>query len=155
MNPTQANMNDPSAPAAPAGKWTTGLFGCCEDPGSCVKTSCCPCITFGQNAVILDRNDTTCFPSGLLFCLLAQIGVACLYSYPYRHRLREQYGLPEQPCGDCILHWCCGPCAVCQEYRELNNRDLNPSKGWEAHAARFTNGSAMAPPPVAQGMPRN
>ncbi|CAI0400888.1 unnamed protein product [Linum tenue] len=59
MNPTQANMNDPSAPAAPAGKWTTGLFGCCEDPGSCVKTSCCPCITLGQNAVILDRNDSS------------------------------------------------------------------------------------------------
>ncbi|CAN1158454.1 Protein PLANT CADMIUM RESISTANCE 12 [Linum perenne] len=130
-----------------SGEWTTGLCGCCEDPGSCVKTSCCPCITFGQNAVIVDRNNTSCFGSGLVFCMLANIGISCLYSYPYRSKLREQYKLPEKPCGDCILHWCCTPCVLCQEYRELKNRGLNPSKGWEA-------ASAMAPPEIAIGMPR-
>ncbi|CAN1158452.1 Protein PLANT CADMIUM RESISTANCE 12 [Linum perenne] len=79
--------------------------------------------------------------------MLANIGISCLYSYPYRSKLREQYKLPEKPCGDCILHWCCTPCVLCQEYRELKNRGLNPSKGWEA-------ASAMAPPEIAIGMPR-
>ncbi|CAN1751305.1 hypothetical protein LINPERHAP1_LOCUS4285 [Linum perenne] len=46
-----------------------------------------------------------------------------------------------------MLHWCCTPCVLCQEYRELKNRGLNPSKGWEA-------ASAMAPPEIAIGMPR-
>ncbi|CAN1159179.1 Protein PLANT CADMIUM RESISTANCE 9 [Linum perenne] len=108
---------------AVGGMWTTGLCGCCEDPGS----SCCW--------------------SGLVFCLLADIGISCLYSYRYRYKLRQQYKLPESPCGDCLVHWCCTPCAVCQEHRELKNRGIDPSKGWEVV-------SAMTPPEIATGMPR-
>ncbi|CAN1856529.1 Protein PLANT CADMIUM RESISTANCE 9 [Linum perenne] len=113
-------------------------------------TVCCPCITFGRNAVIVGRNQTlmaACCWSGLVFCLLADIGISCLYSYRYRYKLRQQYKLPESPCGDCLVHWCCTPCAVCQEHRELKNRGIDPSKGWEVV-------SAMTPPEIATGMPR-
>ncbi|KAI6683374.1 hypothetical protein NL676_029287 [Syzygium grande] len=47
----------PPAGAVP-GQWTTGLCGCFEDPSNCVITCCCPCITFGQNAEIIDRGAT-------------------------------------------------------------------------------------------------
>lgn len=35
--------------------------------------------------------------------------------------MRKQYMLPESPCGDCLLHFCCEFCALCQEYRELKH----------------------------------
>ncbi|KAJ0430787.1 putative PLAC8 motif-containing protein [Helianthus annuus] len=47
----------------------------------------------------------------------------------YRTKLRNQYSLPKQPCNDCLVHFFCKPCALCQEYRELKYRGLNPSYG--------------------------
>jgi hypothetical protein len=32
--------------------------------------------------------------------LVMAMGLACAYSYCYRSRLRQQYGLQEKPCGD-------------------------------------------------------
>ena len=29
--------------------------------------------------------------------------------------------------GDCATHFLCHPCAICQEYRELKARPVNPS----------------------------
>uniref|UniRef100_A0A0D9ZLR0 Uncharacterized protein n=2 Tax=Oryza glumipatula TaxID=40148 RepID=A0A0D9ZLR0_9ORYZ len=56
-------------------------------------------------------------------------GFACAYSCCYSSRLHQQYGLQEKPCGDCCVHWCCGPCALCQEYRELKSRGFDMSLG--------------------------
>jgi len=36
-----------------------------------------------------------------------------------RSDLRRKYGLKHEPCGDCIVHLFCFPCALCQEAREL------------------------------------
>src|SRR5690349_20420826 len=30
----------------PQGKWKIGLFSCFDDCGLCLKTFCCPCITY-------------------------------------------------------------------------------------------------------------
>lgn len=65
----------------------------------------------------------------LIFCGLACFGVASLYSFRFRSRLRELYNLPEEPCMDFCVHYWCGICAICQEHRELKNRGLDPSKG--------------------------
>ncbi|XP_030455368.2 cell number regulator 10-like [Syzygium oleosum] len=118
----------PPAGAVP-GQWTTGLCGCFEDPSNCVITCCCPCITFGQNAEIIDRGATSCGGGGLIYYLLAYFGVACLYSCSYRTKLRGLHSLQEDPCADCLVHWCCACCALCQEYRELKNRGFDPSVG--------------------------
>ena len=40
-----------------------------------------------------------------------------------RLHLRLYYGLPAG-CGDCLTACFCGPCALCQEARELNLRGL-------------------------------
>ncbi|CAL8990052.1 unnamed protein product [Prunus brigantina] len=48
----------------------------------------------------------------------------------YRKRLRQNFGLPEEPCGDCCVHFFCEPCALCQEHAELKSRGFDPSKGW-------------------------
>ncbi|XP_057992706.1 cell number regulator 7 [Hevea brasiliensis] len=121
--------------------WSTGLCGCCEDPGVCLRTCFFPCVTFGQNAEAIDKTSCAC--ARLLFCALCFLGVPCLYSFTYRIKLRGNYLLPGETCGDCCIHCWCLHCALCQEYREIKNRGLDPSRG-----------VAMAPPAVAQGMPR-
>ena len=71
-----------------------------------------------------------CGASGALYGLLAYFtGCACIYSCFYRTKLRQQYMLPESPCGDCLVHFCCDSCALCQEYRELKNRGFDMSIG--------------------------
>uniref|UniRef100_A0A7N0VGM1 Uncharacterized protein n=1 Tax=Kalanchoe fedtschenkoi TaxID=63787 RepID=A0A7N0VGM1_KALFE len=135
--------------AVPPGQWTTGLCGCCEDMGNCCMTCCCPCITFGRNAEIIERGASTCCCSGCLFYILSIVGCGCLYSCGYRTRLRSQYSLPEEPCGDCCVHLYCLSCSLCQEHRELKNRGLDPTIGWAGNAHR------MNAPGVAMGMYRN
>ncbi|KAE8709547.1 Cell number regulator 1 [Hibiscus syriacus] len=77
-----------SASAATA--WSTGL--------------CCPCVTFGQIAEIVNKGSISCAASGGVYGLLALTGLSCLYSCVYRSRLRGQYDLEEGPCSDCLVH---------------------------------------------------
>ncbi|KAK8500638.1 hypothetical protein V6N13_032569 [Hibiscus sabdariffa] len=104
------------------GPWTTGLFDCFDD------------------------SDNSAGDAARNYYILGNFGCAVCYSYPYRTRLREQYSLEEQPCGDCLVHCCCIQCALCQEHRELKNRGLDPTIGWAANVAK------MKPPAVEQGM---
>ena len=79
----------------------------------------------------LDLGD--CAESGTVYTLLCLTGMGCLYSCSYRSRLRAQYDLEESPCVDCLVHFCCEGCALCQEYRELKNRGLDMGIGTILH----------------------
>ncbi|KAJ8770086.1 hypothetical protein K2173_010131 [Erythroxylum novogranatense] len=133
-----------------AGSWSSGLCDCCSDMSSCCLTFWCPCVTFGRIAEIVDQGTPPCPASGAIYALLAFItGCACLYSCTYRSRMRKVYMLKESPCNDCLIHWCCETCALCQEYRELKNRGFDMSLGWEGNVRRQNQGAgAMAPPSV-------
>ncbi|KAK9106901.1 hypothetical protein Syun_022912 [Stephania yunnanensis] len=104
--------------------WSTGLCDCCNDISS------------------------SCGVSGALYTLiLCATGCACMYSCFYRSKLRGQYFLEEGPCTctDCCLHCCCEECALCQEYRELQNRGFDMSIGWHANMERQKLGQGTAP----------
>ncbi|XP_052204348.1 protein PLANT CADMIUM RESISTANCE 8-like isoform X2 [Diospyros lotus] len=61
-------------------------------------TCCCPCITFGQIAEIVDKGATPCVMAGGIYALIAFVtGCGCLYSCFYRSKLRNQYTLTESP----------------------------------------------------------
>ncbi|XP_021680953.2 protein PLANT CADMIUM RESISTANCE 2-like [Hevea brasiliensis] len=140
--PTTMPMRPPRA----AGKWSTGLCHCCDDPANCVITCFCPCITFGQIAEIVNKGSSSCAGSGAKYGLLLGLtGFACLYSCFYRSKLRGQYDLEEAPCVDCLVHFCCETCALCQEYRELKERGFDMGIGWEANMERQKRGVMMAP----------
>ncbi|KAL2454566.1 Protein PLANT CADMIUM RESISTANCE 2 [Abeliophyllum distichum] len=124
------------------GKWSTGLCDCFSDVSNCCITCWCPCITFGQIAEIVDEGSTSCGASGALYTLT---GSACMYSCLYRTRMRKQYMLPENPCADCLVHFCCETCALCQEYRELKNRGFDMSIGWNGNVKKQNPGITMAP----------
>ncbi|XP_078181714.1 cell number regulator 10-like [Carex rostrata] len=134
-------------------EWSSGLFGC-GDCGTYWMTCCCPCITFGRIAEIVDQGTSSCATSGAIYALIAYLtGFQWIYSFAYRSKLRAQYSLPEDPCNDCLVHCCCEPCALRQEYRELQNRGFDMALGWQENMARRQPGMAMtAPPPVQHGM---
>nr|POE69467.1 protein plant cadmium resistance 3 [Quercus suber] len=139
MNPNKSDTKStPQAPASytspPEGQWSTGICGCFEDVTNSFFTAA--------------RN---CFMLAYVF----GIG-ACIYTCTYRARLRALYSLPSEPCGDCCVHHCCFFCALCQEYRELKNRGLDPEGGWvaaEANAKKLK-GRTTAPPVPSPGMTR-
>eukprot|EP00253_Pinus_taeda_P036720 PITA_36720 len=148
--PQQQQLGHPSA-------WTAGLCGCGDDCGSCCLTCWCPCITFGQIAEIVDSGSTSCGVSGTVYALLLYFtGCACCYSCFYRKRLRSKFNLEEKPCGDCLVHFCCESCALCQEYRELKNRGFDPSLGWvgnlEKQNLSVPQGRIATAPPLSQDM---
>ncbi|KAH7858925.1 hypothetical protein Vadar_029435 [Vaccinium darrowii] len=49
-----------TGPSSTSMAWSTGLFGCFEDIPNCIITGCCPCVTFGQIAEIIDKGSTCC-----------------------------------------------------------------------------------------------
>lgn len=115
-------------------------------------TCWCPCITFGRIAEIVDRGATSCGVAGTIYTLLACFtGCHWIYSCTYRSRMRAQLGLPEACCCDCCVHFCCEPCALSQQYRELKARGFDPDLGWDVNAQKAAAAAAMYPPP-AEGM---
>ncbi|KAJ9677059.1 hypothetical protein PVL29_022182 [Vitis rotundifolia] len=140
-------------PPAPvnAEYWRSGLFDCMNDPTNALVPVFLPCVTFGQVAEIVDRGHTSCATSGLLYGLIAYlIGLPCIMSCTYRTKMRSMYNLSESPGPDRVVHCLCKCCALCQEYRELQARGLDPSIGWSRNAARSQiiqmQHGAMVPP---------
>ncbi|CAD5169057.1 unnamed protein product [Musa acuminata subsp. malaccensis] len=128
--------------------WSTGLCDCTDDCGNCCMTCFCPCVTFGRIAEIVDQGSASCGTSGALYCLLEYL--TCfhwVYSCCYRSKMRAQYSLPESPCADCLVHCCCEPCALCQEYRELKHRDFDMTIGWHENMGRRARAANIPPAP--------
>ncbi|XP_054777013.1 cell number regulator 1-like isoform X2 [Prosopis cineraria] len=133
-------------------QWSSDLFHCVDDPS--LFTCFCPCLTFGRIAEIVDKGTPSCSSSGLSYGLLALTGLACLYSCNYRSKMRAQYDLPEAPCMDCLVHFCCEACALCQEYRQLKNYGFDLSIGWEANMERSRRFAVTVAPALPPGMTR-
>ncbi|KAF8017296.1 hypothetical protein BT93_H2475 [Corymbia citriodora subsp. variegata] len=143
---------DHNVPNANVGEWTTDLCDCFDDPSNCLITCFFPCVTFGQNAEIIDRGSTSCAFAGTL-CLLMYHSLysSWCYTCTYRTKLRGLYSIPGNQFRDaCVHHWC-GPCALCQEYRELRNRGFDPSIGWVANEERRTQQVGAVVPPSVPG----
>ncbi|XP_027168005.1 protein PLANT CADMIUM RESISTANCE 6-like [Coffea eugenioides] len=140
----------PVAQVLPTQPWNTALFACMDDPTNALITACFPCVTFGQIAEIVDSGQTSCGTSGMLYGLIACfIAMPCLLSCTYRTKLRNRYGLMEAPAPDWMIHCFCEWCALCQEYRELKERNLDPSIGWLGNVAKsqqMAQLAAMTPP---------
>ncbi|XP_074283568.1 protein PLANT CADMIUM RESISTANCE 2-like [Silene latifolia] len=127
-------------------EWNTGLCEWYSDIPNCCITCFCPCITFGEFSEIVDRGASSCPINGLVYAmLLAVFGCACMYSFFYRVRMRQQYNLKGSRCGDCCIHLWCEMCALCQEHRELKLRGFNMHSGWYANAENQTDGAMIAP----------
>ncbi|CAH2053384.1 unnamed protein product, partial [Thlaspi arvense] len=123
-------------------QWSSGLCSCMEDGKTACLTCFCPCVTFGRIADIADEGRSGCAKCGICYGLICfLVASPCLFSCTYRTKIRSKFGLPESPASDCLTHCFCEFCALCQEYRELKNRGLDPSLGWDGNRHR-----TMSPP---------
>lgn len=131
--------------------WTTGIFGCAEDPESCRTGLFAPCVLFGQNVESLKeetpwKGPCTCH----LICIEGGIAAAAvvalvhgidpntqfllyegllfgwwmcgIYTGLVRQSLQKKYHLKNSPCDPCMVHCCLHWCAICQEHREMKAR---------------------------------
>ncbi|XP_042487427.1 protein PLANT CADMIUM RESISTANCE 2-like [Macadamia integrifolia] len=135
--------------------WSSGLCDCGDDLKSCCLTCWCRCVAFGEISEIVDEGSTSCVANGVIYTMIMIFsgGCQCCYSYCYRSKMREKYNLEEHACSDFLVHCCCEPCAICQEYRELQSRGFDVSLGWHGNMERSYRGLEM-PPIVQQGMTR-
>ncbi|CAG9316239.1 unnamed protein product [Blepharisma stoltei] len=97
--------------------FTESLFGCTKDCGVCLWGCCIPCgAQCMQGKAIEKATDGTqgCFVP----CLLA-ICLGCIGAAINRGTVRGKFTIEGGCIGDCCTHCFCGPCAACQEYREV------------------------------------
>ncbi|WZZ83370.1 hypothetical protein YC2023_103942 [Brassica napus] len=104
------------------GEWSTGFCDCFSD------------------------CKNSCGTAGALYTLISCFtGCGCIYSCFYRGKMRAQYNIGGNDCGDCLKHFFCELCALTQQYRELKNRGFNMDLGWSGNVQRQQNqGVAMA-----------
>lgn len=102
--------------------WEESLAGCCGDVCSCCIVALCPfgCCLYQGLAVSKATGDGCCTP----FC--CPICLCCIGAGMNRRRVRERYLIKGNLCLDVLTHCLCGPCASCQEYREVCVRDRSP-----------------------------
>ncbi len=105
-------------------QWTYSLFECCvavdeadEEGRDCV------CICPAQLHSRINRRFRGEGGCACLSYTFAWPYCGWLLAAPLRKELRQKYSLPEEPCSDCMIHLCCSPLAVWQEYRELEIRE--------------------------------
>ncbi|RVW69484.1 Malonate--CoA ligase [Vitis vinifera] len=127
--------------------WTTGLFDCHEHKTNgnycmiSVMTTFFPCVTFGQIAEVVDEGEMTC-PLGSFIYLLMMPALCSqwIMGSKYRAKLRRKYDLVEAPHQDIVSHIFCPCCSLCQEFRELKIRGLDPALGWKGILAQRQRG---------------
>lgn len=100
------------------GDFYESLFGCLSHPPVCLLVGLCPVSACCVQAIAVDKatNEGKVVPI-LCICFLGCIGLAF-----NRHKIRSRYLIPGNMLKDLCVHIFCSPCAVCQEYREVNKR---------------------------------
>ena len=119
-------------PMAPMGayhpmgaEYHNGLCSCGE---SCCQTFCCACCVVGATEAMIDTGvvKQPCDGIGgpcIVFCLVSTFGLnSCYSTFVTRKKLREKYGMNDGTVPDCLSHFLCPCCAICQDYNEAKQR---------------------------------
>lgn len=106
------------------GDFNEKLFGCFASPPVCLFLFYCPAFICCVQAVASDRaiKEGKCVPCLCGLCL------GCIGMAYNRSRIRNRFLISGSLCSDLCVHCCCTPCAVCQEYREVNKRTEQDKK---------------------------
>jgi len=131
------NKNALNLPVGPDGKrdWSYGLFDCFSVCGLCCFAAWCPCIVYSRNRQRLrslqyqgiplpsgtETNDAQC----CIYCGLLIAGYGWVLQIRTREEIRERYGIRSSPINDCLVSWCCNPCSLTQERREIELEETN------------------------------
>merc|ERR1711904_659231 len=76
----------------------TSLFGCCDDPGICVKGWCCPGCVYGEtDEIVEDRGSCAMGCLKFHFCGICTV---CLWAPNRRTAMRSHFDIDDECGGD-------------------------------------------------------
>ncbi|GIL48754.1 hypothetical protein Vafri_5192 [Volvox africanus] len=123
-------------PLVPAKKsWTTGLFDCAAEPSGesfCLYACFCTVCAYGRNVELMEPGELVFFGGNCAAACCSYYlvnlftGCPCMLHMLARGYIREKYNIPGDSFEDILITWCCIPCALCQEHRELIIRGHKP-----------------------------
>ncbi|TKY71608.1 PLANT CADMIUM RESISTANCE 8 [Spatholobus suberectus] len=127
--------------------WEGDLLDCFDDRRIAFESACCPCYRFGKNMKLAGFGS--CYIQAIVYFLLALGGFVNFIAYTitrthyflylavafiiavgaylgfYRTRMRKKFNIKgsDSSLDDCIFHFLCPCCTLCQESRtlEMNN----------------------------------
>lgn len=112
---------------APRQRFSTKLTDIDKDIGTTCLTCWCPCITFGELFQLTYKVPSIFGCLLYFFCGTSK----CCLGMVNRAKLRQKYNIVEDPGSDCMIDACihcwAHPCALCQEKRELDYRNVMES----------------------------
>ena len=121
------------------GDWNIGFWDVFGDTETCCLVTCCTPCAMGQMMDMFEKNtaessgagDTNVCGTYCCYLMIPYCGgcIAANYAAGIRKKIREKYNLKEDPCNDCMAHFCCGCCATIQEIREVKSRNGKGQSG--------------------------
>jgi len=131
MTVAGGNLNSKNVPLDGNGErdFSFDLFGCLDDPMTCIFAWFLPCTIYGKNKSRLEHlQQGQVHPDGgeilgpdtitygaLTFC--CQLG--WIIGMQNREAIRQRYHIRGDPATDCLLSWACAPCTLTQQSREI------------------------------------
>ncbi|KIM38033.1 hypothetical protein M413DRAFT_448072 [Hebeloma cylindrosporum] len=125
------NRNVKNLPVGADGReWSNGLCGCCDDAGTCIVACFCPCIVYSQVKHRYEHLNSKGYPDPehgggccnsdcMIHGLIAWCGFGWILQMAQRTSIRGRYNIKGGGCSDCCSAYCCTPCELTQESREL------------------------------------
>ena len=89
------------------------LFDCFDNYSVCIMTFLCPCYTAGK---VAETTGRSCWLHSLLYVFCPCVSLFCQCCV--RKEIRETKNIGGRRGDDFFVHFCCQPCALCQESRE-------------------------------------
>lgn len=108
--------------------WQNGLFDCWTAPCTCISTCLCPCSTFSRIANFVSEGDVSKDTACNRACCYTLCLGCCCYTSCFRQKVRKRYSISGNICDDWCAHTLCFCCALIQEWREIEFRELKGMK---------------------------
>ena len=105
--------------------WKNNLFGCGGNAIMCIWSWCVPCGFHCMQCV--DANHVLGEGTGIkaFFCAWC---LCCIGAGFNRKEIREELKIEGTFLMDCLMEWCCGCCAVTQEWQEAMEKSYKDPK---------------------------
>jgi len=113
--------------AEPTGQWSHGLCSCFGAPDVCFCAFCCPAIRWSETMSYVPAL-ACCGVAGFWGWLLGFLLLVAVF-FPFvlvmlverRIAMRQQFKIKGSCPMDCLFYFCCMPCAMTQEGREVED----------------------------------
>jgi len=104
------------------GNWTTGIFDCCPSPflHECLLSCFLSTYQIARNRSAIQAQECGCKD-----CFYSTMCPFCC-GILVRREIRDMYGINGSILSDSCAYFCCFPCAIAQDSREMKIRGAPP-----------------------------